>query len=62
MKFVIQRVSNASVFIDDKIFSSIQEGILLLIGIEVGDDHSHLDYYAKKIVIIIMMTVLIISF
>ena len=50
MKFVIQRVSNASVFIDDKIFSSIQEGILLLIGIEVGDDHSRLDYYAKKIV------------
>ena len=50
MKFVIQRVLNASVFIDDKIFSSIQEGILLLIGIEVGDDHSLLDYYAKKIV------------
>ena len=50
MKFVIQRVLNASVFIDDKIFSSIQEGVLLLIGIEVGDDHSRLDYYAKKIV------------
>ena len=50
MKFVIQRVSKASVIIDRKIYSSISNGILLLIGIEVGDNNSMLDYYVKKIV------------
>ena len=50
MKFVIQRVSKASVIIDRKIYSSIRNGILLLIGIEVGDNNSMLDYYVKKIV------------
>tara|TARA_B110000196_G_scaffold297429_1_gene288494 strand:+ start:349 stop:789 length:441 start_codon:yes stop_codon:yes gene_type:complete len=50
MKFVIQRVSKASVIIDKKNYSSIGNGILLLIGIEVDDNQSMLDYYIKKIV------------
>ena len=50
MKFVIQRVSKASVIIDRQIYSSIGNGILLLIGIQVGDNNSILDYYVKKIV------------
>jgi D-tyrosyl-tRNA(Tyr) deacylase len=50
MKFVIQRVSKASVIIDKKNYSSIENGILLLIGIEVDDNQSMLDYYVKKIV------------
>ena len=50
MKLVIQRVSKASVIIDKKIYSSIRNGILLLIGIEVDDNQSMLDYYVKKIV------------
>ena len=50
MKFVIQRVSKASVIIDKKIYSSIENGLLLLIGIEVDDNDTVLDYYVKKIV------------
>ena len=50
MKFVIQRVSKARVIIDDAIYSSINEGILLLVGIQDDDDDSELIYYTKKIV------------
>lgn len=37
MRLVIQRVLNASVTIDGKIVSSIGKGLLVLVGIEVGD-------------------------
>ena len=50
MKFVIQRVSKAAVIIDNTIYSSINEGILLLVGIEDNDSDSELIYYTKKIV------------
>ena len=50
MKFVIQRVSKATVIIDEIIYSSINEGILLLVGIEDNDNDSKLIYYTKKIV------------
>ena len=50
MKFVIQRVSKATVIIDNMVYSSINEGILLLVGIEDNDNDSELIYYTKKIV------------
>ena len=50
MQFVIQRVTNATVLIDQKIYSSIKKGILLLMGIEEGDSETELDYYVRKIV------------
>tara|TARA_Y100001960_G_C14412489_1_gene698864 strand:- start:219 stop:671 length:453 start_codon:yes stop_codon:yes gene_type:complete len=50
MRFVIQRVTNANVLIDQSIYSSIDIGILLLMGIEEGDSETELDYYAHKIV------------
>ena len=50
MQFVIQRVTNATVLIDQKIYSSIKKGILLLMGIEEGDSEMELDYYVRKIV------------
>ncbi len=50
MRFVIQRVTNANVLIDQSIYSSIDIGILLLMGIEEGDSEAELDYYAHKIV------------
>ena len=50
MQFVIQRVINASVLIDDKIYASIKKGILLLIGIEKDDTKAKLDYYVNKII------------
>ena len=37
MRAVIQRVSNASVTIDNKICSQIKDGLLVLIGIEDAD-------------------------
>ena len=49
MRLVLQRVSKASVIIDNKIYSAIQSGLLILIGIEYRDDDSMLDYYVNKI-------------
>ncbi len=50
MQFVIQRASQASVVINKKIYSSIGEGIVVLIGIETGDTEHMLDYYVNKII------------
>ena len=50
MKFVIQRVAHAKVIIANQIYSSINQGLLLLIGIEKNDNDNCLDYYIKKIV------------
>lgn len=49
MKLVLQRVKNASVTIDNKLFSSINKGILILIGIEKGDSDADIIKYAKKV-------------
>ena len=50
MKFVIQRVSRASVIINNSIYSSIDNGLLLLIGIHKQDNDKNLDSYIKKII------------
>ena len=39
MKVVIQRVSEASVSIEGKLSGSIQKGLLVLVGIEIGRAH-----------------------
>lgn len=49
MKVVIQRVSAASVTIENKIAGQIQEGLLLLIGIETADSDEDIDWLTKKI-------------
>ena len=49
MKFVIQRVLKAKVVINKKIYSSINQGILLLAGFESTDEELNFDYYANKI-------------
>ena len=49
MKLVIQRVLKAKVFIDKKKYSSINHGILLLVGFEKNDEKLNFDYYIKKI-------------
>jgi len=49
MKLVIQRVLKAKVFIDKKKYSSIDHGILLLVGFEKNDEKLNFDYYIKKI-------------
>ena len=48
MKIVIQRVSEASVLIDEKIHTQIGHGLLIFIGIEDNDDQSDVDYLAPK--------------
>lgn len=49
MKVVVQRVSEASVTIDNVIKSSIGEGLLILIGIEDADTEEDIDWLTKKI-------------
>ena len=47
MQFVIQRVSKATVIIDRMIYSSIDNGLLVLIGVGGKDDINQLDYSFK---------------
>ena len=50
MKVLIQRVKEASVSIDSKLYSSIKQGILALVGIEKGDTTEEIQKMAKKLV------------
>jgi len=50
MRAVIQRVKNASVTVDNKVISSINQGYLVLLGVEKGDLQSDIDYIVNKIV------------
>ena len=50
MKTVIQRVSKASVTIDNKIVAEIQQGLLVLRGIEDADTQEDTDWLVSKIV------------
>ena len=49
MRVVIQRVSEASVRIDDRLVSAIGPGMLILLGIEEEDDESDNDWLCGKI-------------
>ncbi len=49
MRAVIQRVTGASVEIDGKIHSEIDGGLLVLLGIETGDNDDDIDWLAGKI-------------
>ena len=48
MRTVIQRVSHASVTIDGCVHGSIQQGFLILLGIEPSDTEADADWLAKK--------------
>ena len=50
MRAVIQRVSKASVTIDDKIYSQIENGLLVLVGIEDADTTEDSEWLSGKIV------------
>ena len=49
MKFVIQRVGQASVKVDGKIVGAIQKGYLVLIGVGREDTEADADKYLKKL-------------
>lgn len=50
MKFVIQRVTHASVTIEGEVKGKIGKGFLVLIGIGKGDDQSIADKLVQKLV------------
>lgn len=49
MKTVIQRVKKASVTIDEKLYSSIDKGLLILYGVEKNDTEDFSKYLCEKI-------------
>ena len=50
MRAVIQRVSEASVTVDDTITGAIQTGLLVLVGIEDADTDEDIQWLSTKIV------------
>ncbi|MBN3583587.1 D-tyrosyl-tRNA(Tyr) deacylase [Algoriphagus aestuarii] len=50
MIVVIQRVSEASVKIDGVVKSSIETGLMILVGIEEADNQEDIEWLSKKIV------------
>lgn len=49
MKAVIQRVSEASVSINDEVYSTIDNGFLILLGITHDDGEHDIDWLVRKI-------------
>lgn len=49
MRVVIQRVSSASVVVDDAVVGSIAAGLLVLVGVVAGDTDADADLVADKI-------------
>ncbi len=50
MKVIIQRVSQASVSISDKVVGKIQGGLMLLLGFEANDTQEDLEWLSRKII------------
>ena len=50
MRFVIQRVSHASVTVEDKLVSKINKGFLVLIGVGKEDTKEEADRLIKKMI------------
>ncbi|MEK6151838.1 D-aminoacyl-tRNA deacylase [Flavobacteriaceae bacterium 3-367] len=50
MRVVVQRVSRASVTVDQKVISEIGEGLLILLGIEEADGLEDIQWLSRKIV------------
>lgn len=49
MKVVVQRVNSASVKIENKIYSEIKKGVLLLFGVEKNDKKEFIDFLVNKV-------------
>jgi D-tyrosyl-tRNA(Tyr) deacylase len=50
MRAIIQRVSKASVTVDGEVISKIDNGLLILLGIEDADEQDDLEWLSRKIV------------
>ena len=49
MRAIIQRVSEAEVVVDNEVTGKIQQGLLVLLGVEEGDSQKDYDYLADKV-------------
>ena len=49
MRVVIQRVSESSVRVENKIVGKINQGLLLFLGIEDADNQEDIEWLANKI-------------
>lgn len=49
MKAILQRVSRASVEVDNAVVGAIDQGFLILLGVEQGDDEKEAEVLANKI-------------
>ncbi len=49
MRAVVQRVSRAGVSVDDEQIARIDTGLLVLLGVDAGDDEGQADYLVEKI-------------
>ena len=49
MRVVLQKVSKASVTVEDEVVSSIGNGLLILLGIEDADTEEDIEWLVKKI-------------
>ena len=50
MRVVLQRVSHASVTVEEKVIGKIQRGFLLLVGVTHDDSMEDMEYLVRKIV------------
>ncbi|MFT4833029.1 MAG: D-tyrosyl-tRNA(Tyr) deacylase [Psychroserpens sp.] len=50
MKAIVQRVAKASVTVDGEVISKIDNGLLVLLGIEDSDEQEDLEWLSRKIV------------
>lgn len=50
MRLIIQRVKSASVTIENAVFSSINDGLMVLVGVEDADDDKDSDWLVQKLV------------
>lgn len=50
MKVVVQKCLEASVSVDNRLVSSINNGLMILVGFTYGDSESDIDYMVNKVV------------
>lgn len=50
MKALLQRVTKASVTVNEEVVGSISKGLVVLVGVAQGDTEADVDYLADKIV------------
>ncbi len=50
MRFVVQRVNNAEVIVNNKVVGKINKGFMVLIGIKDTDTKREADYLVKKLI------------